>query len=139
MWLYNGVEICTLPDFIIGFVYEITNNTTGKKYIGKKLTKFSKIKYKTVVQKNGFKKKKKIRFKVDSDWREYYGSNIELNNDVQKLGVDAFERNILHFCYSKAECSYLELKEQVLRNVLESDLYYNGIIQVRIHKKHILT
>ncbi len=137
-WLYQGNLINELPDECIGFVYLITNLTSGRKYIGKKLAKFSKTTYKTVKLKNGKKKKKKIRSKVDSDWREYYGSNDQLNKDVTALGADNFTREILYLCRSKAECSYIEAREQFSHKVLESDNYYNGQISVRVHGSHIL-
>lgn len=137
-WLYQGNSIDNLPEDCVGFVYQITNNISGRKYIGKKLAKFSKTTQKTVKLKNGTKKKKKIRSKVDSDWREYYGSNDQLNKDVAALGADNFTREILYFCKSKAECSYIEAREQFTRKVLESADWYNGHIQVRVHGSHII-
>lgn len=137
-WYYNNQLVETLPEDCVGFVYLITNKVTGRKYIGKKLAKFSKTTYKTVTLKNGTKKKKKIRSKIDSDWREYYGSNDQLNKDVAELGAENFTREILFYCNSKAECSYIEAREQFSRKVLESTDYYNGHIQVRVHGSHIL-
>lgn len=137
MWLYNNEIVEELPDDCVGFVYLITNKATSRKYVGKKLAKFSKTTYKMVTQKNGVKKKKKIRSKIDSDWQEYYGSSIELNKDVESLGEENFLREILFFCKSKAECSYIEAREQFARKVLESDEYYNGQISVRVHGSHI--
>jgi hypothetical protein len=138
MWLYNNLEISELPEDCVGFVYLITNLTSNRKYVGKKLSKFSKTTYKTVTLKNGTKKKKKIKSKVDSDWLEYYGSSIELNKDVELLGKENFRREILFFCKSKAECSYVEAREQFTRRVLETTDYYNGQISVRVHGSHIL-
>lgn len=138
MWTYKGNEITELPDDCIGFVYIIVNNISGRKYIGKKLAKFSKTTYKTVKLKNGTKKKKKIRSKINSDWREYYGSNDQLSKDVVALGADNFTREILYFCKSKAECSYVEAREQFTHKVLESADWYNGHIQVRVHGSHII-
>jgi hypothetical protein len=138
MWLYNNEQITELPDDCVGFVYLITNLTSDRKYIGKKLAKFSKTSYKTVTLKNGTKKKKKIKSKIDSDWLDYYGSSIELNKDVELLGKDNFRREILFFCKSKAECSYVEAREQFTRRVLETTDYYNGQISVRVHGSHIL-
>jgi hypothetical protein len=136
-WTYQNQQVETLPEDCVGFVYIITNTTTGRKYIGKKLAKFAKTTYKTVKLKNGTKKKKKIRSKIDSDWREYYGSSPELTKDVTLLGTDFFTREILFYCKSKAECSYIEAREQFSRRVLESNDYYNGHIQVRVHGSHI--
>ena len=137
MWFYNNQEITELPEDIVGFVYCITNLTTNRKYIGKKLANFSKTKTRTITTKAGVKKKKKIRYKEESDWKTYWSSSEELNKDVKELGENNFRRDILHFCKSKGKLSYMELKEQVERKVLESDEYMNGIIQVRIHKSHI--
>ena len=136
-WYYKKKIIENLPDDCVGFVYLITNLTNGRMYIGKKLAKFTKTSYKTVTLKNGNKKKKRIKTKIDSDWRDYYGSNNELNDDVKKLGAEKFKREILYYCKSKAECSYVEAREQFSRKVLESNDYYNGHVQVRIHKNHI--
>jgi len=137
-WLYQNTPVETLPESCVGFVYMITNNLTGRKYIGKKLAKFSKTTYRTVKQKNGIKKKKRIRSKIDSDWQQYYGSSAELSADIEKLGTDNFTREILYYCASKSECSYIEAREQFSRRVLESQDYYNGHIQVRVHGRQIL-
>ena len=137
-WTYQNTLIETLPDDCVGFVYLITNTISGRMYIGKKLAKFAKTSYKVVKLKNGTKKKKKIRSKIDSDWRDYYGSNLELNVDVLKLGKENFTREILYYCTSKAQCSYIEAREQFSRKVLESKDYYNGQISVRVHGSHIL-
>ena len=131
-WTYEGKEITKLPDDVIGFVYEITNLTDGRKYIGKKLSSFKRSRPPLKGRKN------KRRYKVDSDWREYYGSSDELTADVIKLGKEKFTREILFYCHSKAELSYVEAREQFARKVLESNNYYNGHIRVRVHGKGIL-
>ena len=137
-WTFENQIVDVLPEDCVGFVYIITNTTSGRMYIGKKLAKFSKTTYRVVKQKNGVKKKKKIRSKIDSDWRDYYGSSPELTKDVVELGPENFTRQILFYCKSKAECSYIEAREQFARRVLESNDYYNGHIQVRVHGSHIL-
>jgi hypothetical protein len=136
-WYYQGSLVEQLPEDCVGFVYLITNNLTGRMYVGKKLAKFAKTSYKTVKLKNGNKKKKKIRSKIDSDWQEYYGSSTELTEDINSQGPDKFTRQILYYCKSKAECSYIEAREQFSRKVLESNDYYNGQISVRVHGSHI--
>lgn len=136
-WTYQGQVVNELPEDCVGYVYCITNLITGRQYIGKKLAKFSKTTYKTIKLKNGTKKKKKIRSKIDSDWQEYYGSSPNLTADINTLGKENFSREILYYCKSKAETSYIEAREQFDRKVLESDEYYNGQISVRVHGSHI--
>ena len=136
-WIYQGNPVETLPEDCVGFVYIITNRISGRKYIGKKLAKFSKTTYRVHKLKNGTKKKKRIKSKIDSDWQTYYGSNDELNRDVAALGADNFTREIMYYCRSKAECSYIEAREQFTHRVLESQDYYNGQISVRVHGSHI--
>ena len=136
-WYYNNELITELPESCVGFVYIITNTLSGRMYIGKKLAKFSKTTYRVVKLKNGTKKKKKIRSKIDSDWQDYYGSSDELLKDIAQLGQENFRRDILYYCNSKAETSYIEAREQFTRKVLESDQYYNGQISVRVHGSHI--
>jgi superfamily II DNA/RNA helicase len=137
MWTFNNEIVESLPDDCVGFVYLIVNKANSRKYIGKKLAKFSRTATKTVTLKNGTKKKKKVKSKIDSDWQEYYGSSNELSKDIELLGKENFTREILFFCKSKAECSYIEAREQFIRRVLESDDYYNGQISCRIHGSHI--
>ena len=131
-WYYNDEPVEELPEDCVGFVYIITNLTNNKKYIGKKLSKFRKTKPPLKGRKN------KRRSTVESDWRTYYGSNDELNADVEKLGTENFKREILFYCASKSELSYIEAREQFNYKVLESDDYYNGHIRVRVHGKGIV-
>tara|TARA_B100000953_G_C17686557_1_gene314031 strand:- start:29 stop:466 length:438 start_codon:yes stop_codon:yes gene_type:complete len=132
-WTYNNIVVNDLPEDVEGFVYVITNLTDNRKYIGKKLARF-----KTTKPPLKGKKNKRRGFK-ESDWREYWGSSDHLNADVKKLGQDKFTREILHYCPSKGILSYMEAKEQFDRKVLETDEYYNGIIQVRVGSSKILT
>lgn len=137
-WHFENQVVETLPDTCVGFVYLITNLVSGRKYIGKKLAHFSKTTYKTIKLKNGTKKRKKIKSKINSDWHTYYGSSLELLKDIETLGKENFKREILKYCNSKAECSYIEAQLQFHYGVLESKDYYNNNIQVRVHGSHIL-
>jgi len=134
-WLYQNNTITELPEDCVGFVYIITNKITNRKYIGKKLAKFSKTTYKTVKLKNGTKKKKKIRSKIDSDWQDYWSSSDELKADIAALSEVNFKREILRYCKSKNELSYYEAKYQFEHDVLlNEDLWYNGWISVKVRK-----
>jgi hypothetical protein len=128
-WTYNNIDFT--EDLIgdnYGFVYQITNLTNGRKYIGKKFFYSSKTKQ---------VKGKKKRYKASSDWQTYYGSSAELTKDVLSLGHDKFKREILYLCLSKGDCGYLEAKEQFVCGALESDEYYNTWIMVRVRKSHL--
>jgi Putative endonuclease segE, GIY-YIG domain len=123
-WLINeGVNI---TEHTFGFIYEITNIVTNKKYIGKKQCT-SRVKRKPL--------KGKVKNRIDykeSDWKSYTSSSNELNEDIKKYGKENFNFKILKSCNSKWELAYFEIKEQLDNNVLLRDDYYNGIINVRI-------
>ena len=125
-WTYKNKAINSIPDEYEGFVYLITNTTTGQKYIGKKLAKFKTTKPPLKGKKN------KRRGTKESDWKTYYGSSDRLNADVATLGANKFTREILYLCKGRGEMSYIEAREQFDRRVLETDDYYNGIINVRV-------
>ena len=128
-WLHNGQAVSSeILDNYIGFVYLIVNMSNGKKYIGKKLLKFRRTK-----QIKGKKKKTTI----ESDWKNYYGSNKELKADVEALGAHNFRREILRLCKTKGECNYFEAKTQFSLDVLEDKGYYNEWISVKVSRSHI--
>jgi len=129
MWYYENKEISDedIKEYT-GFVYRITNLTNNKSYIGKKL--FVSTRTKTL-------KGKRKKVKLDSGWRDYYGSNALLKADVEALGADKFRRDILHLCKSKGTANYLEMREQIDRRVLESDQWYNDWIMVKVARSHI--
>ena len=131
-WYYKDKLITELPEDCEAFVYLITNLTNNKKYVGKKLAKFKTTKPPLKGRKN------KRRGYKESDWRTYWGSSDHLNADVVELGEDKFRREILYYCPSRGVASYLEAREQFERRVLETDDYYNGIINVRVGGSKIL-
>lgn len=138
-WTHNSTNFDVIPEGQIGFVYLITNLTNGMKYIGKKNFYSTKTSQKTIVLKTtGLKKKKKIRTKIESDWRDYFGSSDELRSDVEKLGKENFTREILHLCKTKGEISYFEAKLQFEYDVLlYPEKFYNKWIMVRVHRTHL--
>jgi len=128
-WQYQGkaIEAEDLEGHV-AFVYRIDNIKSKKSYLGKKLLQKTKTR-----QVKGKKKKTK----VESDWKTYYGSNKELQDDVEKMGTKNFRREILHLCKTKGTANYLEMREQIDRRVLESDSWYNQWVIVKIHRSHI--
>jgi len=123
-WLAKEGTVCSEDMF--GFVYEIINTTNNKTYIGKKQCCRK-------VRKKPLKGKKKNRIELkESDWKGYTGSSFDLNEDIMKLGKDKFTFTIIKICGSKWELGYEEIKEQIKRDVLLQENFYNGIINVRI-------
>jgi hypothetical protein len=132
MWLLGTTEFTSeMIGEYVGFVYIITDLTSSKMYVGKKL--FSSKR--TLPPLKGKTRKRKVI--KESDWMSYYGSSEELMTLVENNGPKSFKREILHLCHSRGEMSYLEAKEQFDREVLLSDDYYNGIINCKIHKSHV--
>ena len=131
MWVYNDKEFNETPDEFQGFVYMVTEKDTGKKYIGKKF--FWKPKTLPITK----TRKRRVRTRAESDWREYYGSSKEVQSLVESKGKDNYKREILRLCKTKGECSYYEAKLQFQYDVLLSDEYYNEFIGCKIHAKHI--
>ncbi len=131
MWVYNDKEFNETPEEFQGFVYMVTEKDTGKKYIGKKF--FWKPKTLPITK----TRKRRVRTRAESDWREYYGSSKEVQSLVESKGKDNYKREILRLCKTKGECSYYEAKLQFQYDVLLSDEYYNEFIGCKIHAKHI--
>lgn len=131
-WHYNGEILADVPESIpegaVGFVYIITRIDSGRKYIGKKLLKFSRTK---VV------KGKKKKLQVESDWKTYFGSNSELNEELAVIGPESYKREIIKFCFSKSECNYEETRYIMEHRAIFSDDYYNSWVTMKVTKSHI--
>lgn len=112
-----------IPENATGFVYLIYNRTKNIGYIGQKGL------FKKVVRKPLKGKKRKRRCVVDSDWKTYKSSSNLLKGDI-KTG-DVVEYHILCWCSSKSELNYTETKYQFDVNVISSENWYNGMLNIR--------
>lgn len=112
----------------LGMVYQITDIKTGEYYIGQKKFWVNK-KYPPL---KGYKRNR--RKWVESDWRTYNSSSNVLQDRIRRHGTRRFRFDVLWVCKNKAEMNYLELREQVTRDVLLDSKCLNGIIQVRISR-----
>jgi len=125
MFTYKGEVFSKIPDGAVGFIYLITrlnieeDKSSPIYYIGKKL----------------FLKKTKSANK-DSDWKTYYGSSKWLKEDIEKYGTENFSREITHIAYSKSELTYLEVMEQIKKNVLKVDKF--SFMQKKYYNLNIL-
>lgn len=128
-WYYNNkvLESEDVVDYV-GMVYLLENTENGRKYVGKKF--FHRNKTYQV-------KKKKKKRRVESDWKDYYGSSKELLEDIEKVGKDKIKRTVLYLCKSKTQCTYYEMKAQVEREVLLSETYYNGFVGGKVNGKFL--
>ena len=130
-WYYKGTTFTSddIGDFF-GYVYLITNKSTGKKYIGRKY----------FVQKRKPKGGKR-RVTSESDWKRYYGSCPELKDDVKLYGKSSFSREILSLHTTKGRTNYEETRQLFLHDVLTKTLtdgtpaYYNSNILGRYYRK----
>jgi len=131
MWIYENKEYNDTPEEYQGFVYQIIELDTGKKYIGKK--NFWKPKVLPITK----SRKRRVRTRVDSDWRDYYGSSEQVKLLIEEKGSGNYRREILRLCKTKGEMSYYEAKLQFELDVLLSDEYYNEFIGCKIHSRHL--
>jgi hypothetical protein len=130
-WYYNGkiFESSDIQDYF-GFVYLIENNLNKRKYIGRKYF-FS---YRTPKGKNR-------KVKLESNWKDYYGSCPELKEDIVKYGRENFSRTILSLHKTKGKTNFGETSQLFKNDVLTESLddgtpaYYNSNIIGRFYRK----
>lgn len=131
MWYYKEEPYDISPEEYQGFVYKITELDTNKKYIGKKF--FWSPKTLPITK----TRKRRVKTRVESDWKSYFGSSKEVQERVKQNGEGLYKREILHLCKTKGDCSYWELYEQMINHVLLNDDYYNEFVGAKIHSKHV--
>lgn len=130
-WEYHGTDFdgSCIGDYF-GFVYRITNLTNGKKYIGRKY--FWSLRK----PRSGGR-----RVRSESNWKRYYGSSDELNDERKELGNSAFKREILSLHKTKGQVNFEETKQLFVNNVLSESLndgtpaFYNSNILGRYYRK----
>ena len=130
-WTYQGATFTSddIDDFF-GFVYCITNVTTGRKYIGRKYF----WKFRTP-------RGKKRKVKSESDWKKYYGSCPELKEEIERLWNQNFDRTILSVHNTKGKTNFEETRQLFVHGVLTEALddgtpaYYNSNILSRYFRK----
>lgn len=130
-WLYKDQVFDNTPEEYQGFVYKITDLTNNKMYIGKKF--FWSPKTLPITK----TRKRRVKTRIESDWKSYYGSNKEVQELVKQNGKDSYKREIIHLCKTKGDCSYWELYEQMINHALLSEDYYNEFVGAKIHSKHV--
>ena len=130
-WLYCNRPFTSddIHDFY-GFVYNITNLTNQRQYIGRK--------YFWSHRKPPGKKR---RVKKESDWKKYYGSCPELKEDIERMGRQNFSRTILSVHKTSGKTNFEETRQLFVNGVLTETLdsgiprYYNGNILNRYFRK----
>lgn len=128
-WFFRGHPLLDEQiEGYFGFVYLIINKTTGRMYIGRKNFQFNRS------RKTKTSKRRKRRV-IKSDWKTYYGSCDELNEEVKAIGAQNFHREVLWLCKTKRDLTYLEVYEQFRHDVLAKSLYYNTNILGRFFVK----
>ena len=130
-WIYCNRPFSSddIDDFY-GFVYNITNLTNQRQYIGRK--------YFWSHRKPPGKKR---RVKKGSDWKKYYGSCPELKEDIERLGRQNFSRTILSLHKTPGKTNFEETRQLFINGVLTESLdtgvpaYYNSNILSRYFRK----
>ena len=130
-WTYKGKELTDdmIPDKSAGFIYLMTHLPTGRKYIGRKLLTSAVTRVKN---------KKKIRSRVESDWRDYYSSSPDIAGIIEEEGKEVFSREILLFCPNKATLNYSEECMLYALGALESEDYLNRNIRAKVFGRNII-
>jgi hypothetical protein len=133
-WIYQSQPINSIEDLphsevLYGFVYIITNLKDGRIYVGKKALYTTRKKALAKKDRSTDRRKKTYaRITRESDWKKYWGSCKELQEDIQTQGPQWFKREILEVACSVKYLSYLELKYQLQYDVLGRKSYNGNIL-----------
>jgi hypothetical protein len=143
-WTYEGIEVESISDFpneSYGFIYVITHLPTNKKYIGKKILYFTrkvKLGKKELKQYEGLVGRRpsyKLAIK-ESDWKDYWGSNKELQELIKTEPPENWDKQIIKACSSKKLLTYYETKYLFVYQVLENpEEFWNDNILGKFYTK----
>jgi hypothetical protein len=130
-----------------GFVYRLTL-PDGRWYIGKK-TFWADRKTKKACRTKGKivekGKKKTVRVRTETDWKNYFSSGWEIAAWIERSGIEGIRREVLEITPrtgkdGKAGAGYLAYRElcwQLHLRCLEDPECLNGIINVRLSRAAI--
>src|ERR1035437_6599986 len=115
------------PTDWFGFIYRIIELPTGMEYVGKR--QFGR--HLRVKVKNRVNRKKIVK---ESDWKQYTGSSVRLNETIKINGHDKYRFEIISLHKTRASLVYAEVRLQIMEDVLRAKLpngqrkFYNGLI-----------
>ena len=124
-WTYGGKEVLSLEDAppnVLGFIYLITNHSKKMTYIGRK---------------SMLKPLKKGKKREEYPWKSYTGSSVSLNSDIKN--GDIYSKEILRWCFSKAELTYYETQNIMCSDSLLDEKSYNFWIKALVYSKHLIS
>ena len=122
-----GLEKAFDPTPYAGFLYCITELSSGRQYIGKKVFWFNR-RHKV----KGRKNRRKVT--SESDWRTYKGSSKEVLEGIRRQGIAAYDFRIISYHATRSQVNYAEVKELFKRDVLTELLpsgdyaYFNACV-----------
>jgi hypothetical protein len=73
----------------------------------------------------------------ESNWKDYWGSNKLILEEIKQEGETHFRREILKFCFNKKQLTYWELHYQCVNEVLLSDKSYNDNILAKFFRRDL--
>jgi hypothetical protein len=127
-WIYKGSvidDISKTPKGSLAFIYKITLED-GRYYYGRK----------TMWKPKFTSGKRKGESKGEYPWKTYNGSSKELLSII-KEGKIKYSKEIINFCFSKAETTYEETKIILCNGGLTDPNCFNFWIKSIIYSKHL--
>jgi hypothetical protein len=122
-WTYQEEEFDSIPEGALAFVYYLEFED-GTKYVGKKNF------YSTSRKRQPGKSRRTVTVR-ESNWKSYLSSSETVKSKL-KAGEKLVRREVLHLCKTLGQATYMELHEQVQRNVLCNPEYLNGLIYAKV-------